>query len=216
MKAVVYKLFGTINILKHMGVPEIRKVWAKITRKLRDAGVVAWWIREVSRQSDRVHYHLITISDHSGDELKALIRASCPTYRFRLQFDPPRDAKHSANYLCKSTEFAGRPSFHAKKVVLFAEKVGLEKHGTIEKAGKFWQRKPKKKTPQQKQVERDFKHQFGEALNDTYVQEAATTLADTTGIDQNEIATHYARELVIEPSLYQQYVNDAYGYRIAE
>jgi len=55
-KLIPYKTAGTINILKDLTVKNIQSVWAKITRKLVEAKVVAWWRREVSRYSNRVHY----------------------------------------------------------------------------------------------------------------------------------------------------------------
>jgi hypothetical protein len=213
--AVVYKLAGTIVIKHDLTVAEIRKVWSRIVRKLSKYGVVAWWIREIARRSGRIHYHLITTSDHTGDELKTLIRDSNPALKFRLQFDPIANSKHWGNYCCKSTTFKSKASFHAKKVVLFAKNVILDKHNEI---GDFWQStsKPVKLTPREKQANRDNDHKFREALSDNYVQDAATYLADATGLDHNHIGRHYARELAADPSLYQLYADDAYAYRIAE
>lgn len=85
---VSYKLAGTINILKDLTIEEIKQTWAKIVRKFGENDVVLWWIREVSRRTNRIHYHTITASDHTGDELKDLIRSACTDLKFRLQFEP--------------------------------------------------------------------------------------------------------------------------------
>ncbi len=203
---ISYSLACTINILQDLTVKEIRLAWAKIARKLRKANVVAWWIREISRRSNRVHVHLITASDHDPDTLKALIRAACPLLRFRLYFQPVRNAREWSNYLCKSTQFGSERSFHANKVVLFEGWVSLEKHGEI---NGFWQKKQKKRTPQQNQQRRDYAHKLQEAANDYLVVDAAEYLSDATGLPEHEIVDRYARELITDPTTYQSIADDA-------
>lgn len=209
-KLLVYKLAGTINILQDLTVAEIRLVWARITRKLRTAGVVAWWIREISRRTNRVHYHLVVASDHSEAAIKQLIRAACPTHRFRLSFPLIRDSREWSNYLCKSTEFAGMPSFYAGKVVLFEDWVKLDKHGEI---GRFWLCKPKKRTPAENQARRELAHKFQQAANDFLVVDAAEYLSDATGLPEHEIVAHYARELIADPTTYQSLADAANKHR---
>lgn len=215
-KLIPYKTAGTINILKDLTVKGIQSVWAKITRKFAEAKVVAWWRREVSRYSNRVHYHLVVVSDHTSEELKALVRSSQPKYLkakdYRLQFETIRNAKHWAEYCCKTTIFdrVGTPSFHAGKVVLFAENVGLAVHDTI---GHFWKYKPKPRTKQQKQAYRVKQHKLKEAYSDHAIQYAADSLQGMTNRTGGEIASEFAKQLVADPTSYQSFVDmaDRYG-----
>jgi hypothetical protein len=132
-----------------------------------------------------------------------------------MYFRPVKDSRNWANYLCKSTEFKGKESFHKNKVVLFARHIGLEKHNEI---GNFWQpgSKPQKPTPQQKQQKREHDHKMAEAVNDSLVRDAALHLASTTGVEADVIAKRYANNLIIDPTLYQAIADDAYEYRVQE
>ena len=62
---------------------EITDTWAKVRRKLKAAGVVAYRILEITTDGNgqpmnRVHYHLIVKSDHTKADLERAIDQSIP------------------------------------------------------------------------------------------------------------------------------------------
>lgn len=181
-KAVTYKLAGTIIILHDQTLDDVRKTLAKIDRKLREKNVVYWHVKEIAKRTNRIHYHVIVASDHDPDDVKKWIRDSNKHLNFRLQFDPIKNSKWWANYLCKSTTFRGRPSFHARKVLLFAIDNTLDKHNAT--AG-FWHPSSvlPKPTKEEKQAKRDYAHRLREAGEDSLVQDAVQHLADALGLN---------------------------------
>ena len=210
---VPYLTAGTIVIKHDQDIDTIRSTWDRIARKLRRANVIAWWMREIAMRSNRVHYHLIITSAHKGDNLKELVRASCPNLNFRMQFDPIVNQRQWANYLCKSTDFCGKESYLQKKVILFAPEVNLIKHNTI---GDFWQKESElfKPSKEQKKDYREHTHKMLEASRNGTVHYAALLLSRRTGIDSESILTKYCENLILDPTLYQQYSDDARDYSI--
>ena len=189
-----YITAGTINILKDMGVSEIRKSVARFTRCLKAAGVVAWMIKEVSKRSNRVHYHLLITTHHSSEELKAIVRNSLPHLKFRLQFDPVRNAKWCSGYFCKTST----AEWHTAKTVLFAKDVRIDKHGVI---GDFWQDKAKAETPQARKKRNQDRKQLLAACHDSDVDAAARLISQATGESRDDVAEHFADWLISDPTI---------------
>ena len=144
-----------------------------------------------------------------------MVRASQPNFLknkdYRLQFEEIRDAQDWADYFCKTTIFdkVGTPSFHAGKVVLFAENVPLAVHDTI---GNFWKYKPKPLTKQQKQDYRERQHKLKEAYTDLAIEYAAESLDGMTDRTTSEIVIEFGKQLVADPTCYQSFVDMADRY----
>ena len=178
---VQYNLAGTIYICADLTQPQVSSTWRKISKALSAEGVVLWWFREITRRRGRVHYHVITTSNHTEQEVKTIIRDACP-YKCRLMFKPETPGKWT-NYSLKLT--TGK---NGHKIVLFAKTCSLRVHDTN---GDFWQYKPKKKTTAEKQREREDRHKLREARNDDVVYEQANSLADALGLSHTPSVPEY-------------------------
>lgn len=204
-KLASYKLAGTVNILQDQSIQEHARFAARTARVFKQNGVDCFYIREITKRTNRIHYHLIVTSNHTPEEIKTLLRKANPTLKLRIYLHPVKKSEWWASYLSKTTKY------HKPKVVLFAKDVNLDKHGQW---GDFW--KTKAYTAAQKkafnQQRREETHRRVEASTDPVVQAAADYLADATGMKSDDIANHYARELMTDPTLYQTYANDAAAY----
>ncbi len=188
---VQYNLSGTIYVCADLTQPQVRRTWRKISKALSAEGVVLWWFREITRRTNRVHYHVITTSKHTEQEVKTIVRDACP-YKCRLMFKPETPGKW-ANYSLKLT--TGK---NGHKIVLFAKTCSLRVHGDIGD-GDFWQYKPKKKTAAEKQREREEQHKLREARNDDAVYDQASALADALGLSNTPSIPEYGTHTYYPP-----------------
>jgi hypothetical protein len=213
---------GTINVLADLDVDQIRKVWAKISRKLKAVGMVAIYVREVSRYTNRVGYHLVIrecpqhLLDKDAKALKAVVRSVC-AYKLNMQFEPIRSSYSWANYILKAEvkgkdrktppaddtddvdEILARPAqddtvedVYAGKRVLFADDVNLSKHGDI---GPFWVKK-------RADLDKEFKSNrkaVKEAMQLPEIEGAANRLADITGLHPEYLRKRLAQEMIANP-----------------
>lgn len=135
-----YSAFVTVNIEEELSVSQHRAIWKTTCRKLREAGVVALWVREVTRKN-LLHYHLLVKSKTAFTTITSALEAGI-SVRFHHKPEPVKSQRNYAYYITKakiSEVVEGKlcPDLYAKKRLLFAAGCGLDKHGTI---GKFWER----------------------------------------------------------------------------
>ena len=186
-----YNLSGTVYVCADLTEKQISRTWRKIAKALSAEGVSYWWRIEVTRRTNRPHWHVITASDHTAKQVKQIIRDAC-SYRCRLMFHAKTPGKW-ANYslkLAKNTK-------NSHKVVLFAKDVSLRMTG---QSKDFWHvnTKKKKRTPAENAKIREEKHKIREIKRDEIIYEAANELADALGltdtpsIPEQDTYTHYA------------------------
>jgi hypothetical protein len=135
-----YSAFVTVNIEEELSVSQHRAIWKSACRKLREAGVVALWVREVNRKN-LLHYHLLVKSNTAFATIASALEAGI-SVRFHHKPEPVKSRRNYAHYVTKAkiSEVVNGNlclDLYAKKRLLFAAGCGLDKHGTI---GKFWER----------------------------------------------------------------------------
>ncbi len=69
-----YRYCVSVNIMQDISPDDMSKQWSKITESLTRKGVVACWVIEASKRSNRFNYHLVIKSDTPN--IKALIKAA--------------------------------------------------------------------------------------------------------------------------------------------
>jgi len=172
-----YTWFLTINFECVLPPAEIKRAWTEICRKLRAKGIVALWVREVSR-TNRVHHHLLLRTPISRTALERVV-AEClpdqealPTHSKLLVVN---DEWRLVHYLAKAkiTGYVqGEPvdDYYAEKRLLFKPNLGLKKFGTL---GSFWGR-PKRELWQEV-IEEELR--ISEALGNPYVSKLVMLIA---------------------------------------
>jgi hypothetical protein len=132
------KLALTINVLDELSAEDHKAHWSECCRRLKAAGIVGHWVREVNRRN-RLHYHLSLLNDTGPDECRRIVEAALPrTVPYRLHVQACDDYRGWFRYVCKAK--TRRQDQWAGKRVLFRPSTGLFKHGAI---GRYWV-KPKK------------------------------------------------------------------------
>ena len=138
-----YPWFVTINVDEEHTAAEVNGLWRRVSRRLRDAGLVALWVREVCR-SNRVHYHLLLRTRIGRDDLgKAVASAMQPEgvrWHWRPQMIEPGQLWELSFYIAKAQKVGyvnGRrvADYYADKRLLFRPKSGVRKLGQF---GGFW------------------------------------------------------------------------------
>lgn len=147
-----YTWHVTINVESVQTPTEIKTLWEKACRILRDNGIVALWVREPTK-SGKVHYHLILRTRITRKELEKVIKAAMPTKQpgkkragWHKSIKPVTDDWQLAHYVTKA-KIAGYvkgqrvADYYARKRLLFVPGLPFNKVGVI---GNFWV-KPKAK-----------------------------------------------------------------------
>lgn len=131
---------------------EITDTWAKVRRKLKAAGVVAYRIIEITadawgRPTNRVHYHMIVKSDHTQADLERAVDLSIPKgIPYHKHVKP---IKNEWGYICyilkarvggfnKQGQWVSDK--YADQRIMFRPKLGVKKVATV---GKFFASKSK-------------------------------------------------------------------------
>ena len=130
-----YRFEVTINFEVILCPKCHRATWSKIVRRLRDVGVEALWIREISK-SNLVHVHFTVSNLSDVKECRRLFEMALPTrddVPSRLHVDDIKSRAGWIDYFCKYGK-----KWRDKRV-LFQRKTGVQKYGVV---GKFWARKP--------------------------------------------------------------------------
>jgi hypothetical protein len=134
-----YRWAATINLEKALSPKDINTTWARIARKLKRSGVVAYRIAEPSK-ANKVHFHLLVKSSHTEAELKRIVAAATDGIDCRTHVSPIEDEFRYVAYILKArieVVVGGKlvKDYHSPKRLLFQSKTGIRKVGTV---GKFW------------------------------------------------------------------------------
>lgn len=148
-----YTWFGTIVVEAVLPPKDVAALWTRAARSMREAGIVALWVREPSKQN-KVHYHLLLRSRHTEAKLRDIVKAAMPQKQvgqkragWHMNLKPVTDDEWwLAHYITKAKiagRLNGRPvsDLYAKKRLLFVSGLPFNKVGEI---GAFWV-KPKTK-----------------------------------------------------------------------
>jgi len=73
-----YTWLVTINFEVELEPSRIATLWTKISRKMREQGVVAIWVREPSR-ANKVHHHLLLRNPIDRANLERIVEESMPS-----------------------------------------------------------------------------------------------------------------------------------------
>jgi hypothetical protein len=136
-----FTFFVSINITQYLTAQKLKNNWQFASRYLRDKGVVALWVVEISRRSNHFNYHFLVRSRHS--DLKAILKKAFRQVRTNMKVETynPSEGRYLVRYMTKAkvplyrdgklvTEDRWR-----RKRVLFRQELKITKHGTI---GNFW------------------------------------------------------------------------------
>lgn len=133
----------SINIEVELLPSEIKTLWSKVCRKMRQQGIEALWVREPSK-SNHCNYHLIVKNEMPKTKLAAIIETAMPSrdeFPWHKHIDRIRSQFHYPRYITKARTKGvvnGKVVWdkYRDKRLLFKPKLGLQKAGTI---GKFWE-----------------------------------------------------------------------------
>jgi hypothetical protein len=141
-----------INFEVEQTPKQITDTWAKVRRKLKAAGVVAYRIIEITTDgnghpTNRVHYHLIVKSEHTKADLERAIDQSIPErIPFHKHVKPIENEWGYILYILKAKvegwNKQGRwvKDLYAAERLMFRPKLGIRKVATV---GNFWANKSK-------------------------------------------------------------------------
>ncbi len=122
---------------------EISDTWAKVRRKLKAAGVVAYRILEITTDGDgqpmnRVHYHMIVKSHHTKADLERAIDGSIPAgIPYHKHVERIKNEHGYIPYIVKAKiggfNKQGRwvSDKYADERILFRAKLGIKKLATV-------------------------------------------------------------------------------------
>src|SRR5262249_14880849 len=126
-----YTWFVTVVVETVLSPKDTAALWTKASRSMRDAGIVALWVREPSK-ANKVHYHLLLRTRITEAMLRAIVKAAMPQRQdgqkragWHMNMKPvSEDEWWLAHYITKG-KVAGRlngrpvPDLYAKKRLLF-------------------------------------------------------------------------------------------------
>jgi hypothetical protein len=131
---------------------QITDTWAKVRRKLKQAGVVAYRILEITTDgsghpTNQVHYHMIVKSDHAQGDLERAIDESIPEgILYHKHVKSIGNEWGYILYILKARvegwNKQGRwvKDLYADQRIMFRPKLGIKKVATV---GNFWANKSK-------------------------------------------------------------------------
>ena len=132
-----------INFEVEQTPKQITDTWAKVRRKLKAAGVVAYRIIELTTDgnghpTNRVHYHLIVKSEHTQPDLERAIDQSIPEgIPFHKHVKPIENEWGFILYILKAKiegwNKKGRwvKDLYADQRIMFRPKLGIKKVATV-------------------------------------------------------------------------------------
>jgi len=136
-----FTFFASINITEDVAADRMKALWSKACRYLKDNNVVALYVIEASRRSNRFNYHLLVRSNTPN--LKALLKFATKDVETNIKVETynPGEGRFSVRYMTK----AKTPKYKqgelitndrwARKRVLLRHELKMRKYGTI---GEFW------------------------------------------------------------------------------
>ena len=164
-----------LNLNRELPAAEVKAMWPKVCRRLRDRGVVCLWVREANRLN-KVHYHIIVKAPLCRQAVAQAIEESMPPrteVRWQKRIEAIRDEWRLVNYVFKA-RIGGRragkyvPDLNARKRLLFHSSLGFRKVGVV---GDFWEDGASKQSLWQEV--QDEERRIAEGLRRPNVEEAA-------------------------------------------
>ena len=138
-----YRWAVGINFEIEQTPKQISETWAKVRRKLKAAGVVAYRILEITTDGNgqpmnRVHYHMIVKSHHTKADLERAIDQSIPEgIPYHKHVKPIKNAWGYICYILKAKvggmDKQGRwvSDKYADERIMFRPKLGIKKVATV-------------------------------------------------------------------------------------
>ena len=195
-----------LNYLTERSVEEIQELWKSHSRRLRDKGVVARVVIEITKDKwqqrpvNRVHYHFVAKDDRTHDELKELIVAVCRCEMeqdsFMVHVFPFDEAKGGwNNYRWYFSKYIAVGKEEEEKHYLFRSGLGLRQTYTI---GQWWtypDGRPRTKTSIEEEmkryaIERDKEKQWAEWEAQFYEEEMGIYDNMAAEVSDEEIEAH--------------------------
>lgn len=136
-----FTFFCSINFTEDMTATEMKVVWSKACRYLKDKGVVALYVCEASRRSNHFNFHLLLRS--RTPNLTALLKSATKTVTTNIKVEDynPGEGRYAVRYMVKAKtpkykngEIVSHDRW-ARKRVLFRQELKVRKYGCI---GQFW------------------------------------------------------------------------------
>ncbi len=136
-----FTFFASINITEDLTADQMKKLWSKVCRYLKNNHVVAIYTCEVSRRSNRFNYHLLPRS-HTPN-LKELMKFAMKGVKTNIKVEPynPGEGRFTVRYMTKAKTAKYKNGVlvsndrWARKRVLLRRELKMRKYGTI---GDFW------------------------------------------------------------------------------
>jgi hypothetical protein len=134
-----FTYFVSLNITEDITPDELKALWPKVTRYLKDKGVVALWVCEVSRRSNRFNFHLLLRSN--TPKIKTILKAKFGNLKIKTNIKPerydPGRRRFSVRYMTKAKtpkyrdgELVTADRWKAKRVLMIPEDK-IRKYGYI-------------------------------------------------------------------------------------
>lgn len=135
-----FTYFASINFTQDMTAAEMKAVWSKACRYLSDTGVVALYVCEVSRRSNRFNYHMLL--RNQTPNLSKLLKFATKTVKTNIKVEPydPGRGRLAVRYMTKAKTAKYKngeivSDCWARKRVLIRQELKMRKYGFI---GQFW------------------------------------------------------------------------------
>jgi hypothetical protein len=136
-----FTVFASINFNEDLTAHQMKGLWSKVCRYLKNNKVVALYVCEVSRHTNRFNYHLLLRSPTPN--LKALLKFATKGVKTNIKPEPydPREGRFAVRYMTKAKTakydngFLVSKDRWARKRVLLRQELKIRKYGTI---GDFW------------------------------------------------------------------------------
>ncbi len=136
-----FTFFASINIMQDLTAAEMKVLWSKVCRYLKGKNVVALYICEVSRRSNRFNYHMLLRSQTPN--LSELVKFAVDDVKTNIKVEKydPAEGRFTVRYMTKARtakykngEIVSHDRWNRKRVLLRQE-LKMRKYGTI---GLFW------------------------------------------------------------------------------
>jgi hypothetical protein len=132
-----FTFFASVNITEDVTAAEMKVLWSKVARYLKNNGVVAFYTCEASRRSNRFNFHLLLRSETAN--LKELLKTATKNVSTNIQvrrYDPGM-GRFTVRYMTKAKTskykngvLVSRDRW-ARKRVLFRQELKIRKYGWI-------------------------------------------------------------------------------------
>ncbi len=206
--AKYYQFAGTLNFESPLFYKEHKEQWGRVSRRIRDKGIVLFWVREIQAvqgeyNMESIHYHFVIMESsplrskniatypYNKKQIKSIIKNAMKGIKHRLYVEPIQTTiPNVCRYIlkAKASGYTSKGNYsedkHKGKRVLFPRYTGLPKIGYI---GKFWG-KPKKVL-------------WAEVIAETKRKNNKTQVGETSPLPNKNIATYLYNEKQITSSI---------------